>query len=42
MKDFEPITLVASLPFNVLIVSRILGVNNVAELICRQERPEQT
>ena len=32
VKDFEPITLVASLP-NVLIVSPSLGVNNVAELI---------
>ena len=32
VKDFEPITLVATLP-NVLIVSPTLGVNNVAELI---------
>lgn len=32
VKDFEPITLVASLP-NVLIVSPSLGVNSVAELI---------
>ena len=32
VKDFQPITLVASLP-NVLIVSPSLGVNNVAELI---------
>ena len=32
VKDFEPITLVASLP-NVLIVSPSLGVNTVAELI---------
>lgn len=32
VKDFEPVTLVASLP-NVLIVSPSLGVNTVAELI---------
>lgn len=37
VKDFEPITLVASLP-NVLIVSPTLGVNNVAELIALLKR----
>ncbi len=37
VKDFEPITLVATLP-NVLIVSPTLGVNNVAELIALLKR----
>lgn len=37
VKDFEPITLVATLP-NVLIVRPTLGVNNVAELIALLKR----
>jgi tripartite-type tricarboxylate transporter receptor subunit TctC len=37
VKDFEPITLVATLP-NVLIVSPTLGVNTVAELIALLKR----
>jgi tripartite-type tricarboxylate transporter receptor subunit TctC len=37
VKDFEPITLVATLP-NVLIVSPTLGVNTVAELIALLRR----
>lgn len=37
VKDFEPITLVATLP-NVLIVSPSLGVNTVAELIALLKR----
>jgi len=37
IKDFEPITLVATLP-NVLIVSPSLGVNTVAELIALLKR----